>query len=1005
MLFFVQFLGAQSDNIYHEVFTKKDGLEIQGALAIAIDNDGFVWLGGSDLDQRNIIESDQVLFIQRFDGHNFHKFNLPSKRFKYTAVDHFYKRKDGSFFIRAKTANNTAELLIFDPVTTLFEHLPIHSKSGKIESVSKIFQYRDKTYILIQQGDLITLHSIDEGLEFVPIFSFTLDVGSKYAIDATTAVVFSEEYVLIGDDNFPFTFFDWEGRQLNQIAGESFAPNRDADIVKFMAEEVLEIEGKTCLFINNEKALYTVVKDDLSLEAIEGEARTNTKAALKTLNDQLGNHIIATADDTGLNVFKITTAGKKLLYSGKILAGTPALKLASKNLEKDFWVVTDQGELHYFKFPPKTIKNFLAEAGLRRMVSLDKDNYLIATDVDGWYTMNKLTFELSPYNLTLKGKPIRPRYNRNLIVEDKVIWSNTTSGIIKINRQDRSMQRFRRYPVACMERPTDSTIIYGTNRYNLMEFNTNSELHSALLKTDTLEFFDMVLNPEKTRAICATDKGLLVYNLEDKKHTFYDKADLEDPFLLTITYDAQRGYLLGSRSGKIIRYTDKTKRLETVYTDPLKAGIAGILFDDKGQWWVNTFNGLVVLNPEGVLLNRFSVTDGLSNNEGNRYSALRTDKGMFFGAIKGLNFFDPDILQPTSAVAQLEVLRVRAFDKNSMSYREHYNRNYLRKSTNQSEEYQPIKISSENRSLEVDFALTNMSVTREEQYQYRINGDQWVPLRFSPTLQFSNLEAGQYALDVRSLNFAGKPIGKTLTLFLVVDNFFYKTWWFYLIIGLFSIALISWIFYQQRLRNQLQIQFAQNLLQSQEEERTRIAKELHDSVGQQLTLIKKKAQVMEDDEVAGLTHRALEEVRTISRGLYPALLRQVGLSGSIEQLLLDVDEQTELFVSVEIDDIDAYFTQQQALNLYRFVQENVNNVIKHAQASTLLVRIVLNASKDAVIAEITDNGKGFNEVETLKKNSLGLKTMQERIHMLGGFFILESNEQTGTRSIAEIPLK
>ena len=1005
MLFFVQFLGAQSDNIYHEVFTKKDGLEIQDALAIAIDDDGFVWLGGSDLDQRNITESDQELFIQRFDGHNFHKFDLPIGRFKYTAVDHFYKRKDGSFFIRAKTASNTAELLVFDPVTTLFEHLPIHSKSGKIESVSKIFLHRDKEYILIQQGDVITLNRIEDGLHFVPVFSFTLDVGSKYAIDATTAVIFTEEYILIGDDNFPFTYFDWEGRQLNQIASASFAPNRDADIVKFMAEEVVEIEGKPCLFINNEKALYTVSNKGYALEALEGDARTNTRAALKTLNDRFGNHIIATADDTGLGVFKMTANSRQVLYAGKVLAGTPALKLASKDLEKDFWVFTNQGELHYFKFPPKTIKNYLTDAGLRRIVSLDKNNYLIATDSDGWYTMNKQTHELSPYKLTLKGKAIQPRYNRNLIVENQVIWSNSASSIIKINRQDQSVERFRRYPVACLERPTDSTIIYGTNRYNLMEFNTKSELHRVLLKTDTLEFFDMVLNPEKTKAICATDKGLLVYNLKNKKHTFYDNKKLDDPFLLTITYDAQRGYLLGSRSGKIIRYTDKTKELETVYSDPLKAGIAGILFDDKGQWWVNTFNGLVVLNPEREILNRFSVTDGLSDNEGNRYSALRTDKGMFFGAIRGLNFFDPDILQPTTSEAQLEVMRIQAFDENSMSYQENYNRKYLRKSTNNSRGYQPIKISSENRSLEVDFALTNMSVTREEQYQYRINGDQWVPLRSSPTLQFSNLEAGQYALDLRSLNFAGKPIGKTLTLFLVVDNFFYKTWWFYLLILLASIGLISWMFYQQRLRNKLQIQFAQNLLQSQEEERTRIAKELHDSVGQQLTLIKKKAQVLEDAEVAGLTHRALEEVRTISRGLYPALLRQVGLSGSIEQLLLDVDEQTELFVSVEIEDVDAYFNEQQALNLYRFVQENVTNVIKHAQASTLLVRMVLNSSKAAVLVEISDNGKGFDQVETQKKNSLGLKTMQERIHMLGGFFILESNEQTGTRSIAEIPLK
>ena len=144
-------------------------------------------------------------------------------------------------------------------------------------------------------------------------------------------------------------------------------------------------------------------------------------------------------------------------------------------------------------------------------------------------------------------------------------------------------------------------------------------------------------------------------------------------------------------------------------------------------------------------------------------------------------------------------------------------------------------------------------------------------------------------------------------------------------------------------------------------------------------------------------------MRSISRGLYPALLKQLGLTGSIEQLFLEIDEQTDLFVSVDVVDVDVYFNDQESLNLYRFIQENVTNVIKHAQATTLAV--LIEKRPHYIGVEIKDNGRGFNSAERLRQNSLGLKTMQERIQMLKGLFTLESGINTGTLVSAEIPIK
>ena len=114
-------------------------------------------------------------------------------------------------------------------------------------------------------------------------------------------------------------------------------------------------------------------------------------------------------------------------------------------------------------------------------------------------------------------------------------------------------------------------------------------------------------------------------------------------------------------------------------------------------------------------------------------------------------------------------------------------------------------------------------------------------------------------------------------------------------------------------------------------ERTRIAKELHDSVGQKLTLIKRKSQNTKQIELTNLTNDALEEVRSISRGLYPALLKELGLSRSLTQLVNEYDEQTELFYTMDIDIIDSYFTETASLNFYRliFLVQKVGKIIIH----------------------------------------------------------------------------
>lgn len=200
-----------------------------------------------------------------------------------------------------------------------------------------------------------------------------------------------------------------------------------------------------------------------------------------------------------------------------------------------------------------------------------------------------------------------------------------------------------------------------------------------------------------------------------------------------------------------------------------------------------------------------------------------------------------------------------------------------------------------------------------------------------------------------------------------------------------------------------QEKFSQDLLMSQEEERIRIAKDLHDSVGQQLTLIKRKSQKLQYEEISIMANNALEEVRSISRNLYPVLLKQLGLTDSIEQLINSYDEQTDLFFSMDIDNINSFFKESTSLNFYRLIQECLTNIVKHAKAKSVTINI--KKENNNIVTLISDNGLGFDVNDSKKKNSLGLKTIFERIKIMKGNLSIDSKLNNGTSFIFSIPIK
>lgn len=193
----------------------------------------------------------------------------------------------------------------------------------------------------------------------------------------------------------------------------------------------------------------------------------------------------------------------------------------------------------------------------------------------------------------------------------------------------------------------------------------------------------------------------------------------------------------------------------------------------------------------------------------------------------------------------------------------------------------------------------------------------------------------------------------------------------------------------------LQEQFSQDLIKTQEEERTRVARELHDSVGQKLMLLTKKTKTSGDNDLESLAGNTLEELRSISRGLHPATIERVGVTAAIETLINEVDTHTNIFFTNDIENIDGKLSKEAALHMYRIIQEVLNNIVKHAEAKAAFVTIKIKDKQ--ITTTIKDNGKGFEFSKgSNTQHSLGMKTLMERAKIIKSKLQIKTQPSKGT---------
>ena len=220
-------------------------------------------------------------------------------------------------------------------------------------------------------------------------------------------------------------------------------------------------------------------------------------------------------------------------------------------------------------------------------------------------------------------------------------------------------------------------------------------------------------------------------------------------------------------------------------------------------------------------------------------------------------------------------------------------------------------------------------------------------------------------------------------------------------------------------KEQMRLQLLEKVITAQEDERKRVARELHDETGQSLTSMIVGLKVLESmanlpeitdkaAELRALGGAILRDVHELAFQLRPTLLDHLGMVAAIQRLVEDYSQKVGFHIDLQVFGFDGRrLPPATETALYRLVQEALTNVTKHAQAKN--VSVILRRGEASVLAIVEDDGKGFNVAEVMgyaaKEKKLGLYGMEERAALVGGKLTIESTPGKGTTVFVDVPLE
>lgn len=458
------------------------------------------------------------------------------------------------------------------------------------------------------------------------------------------------------------------------------------------------------------------------------------------------------------------------------------------------------------------------------------------------------------------------------------------------------------------------------------------------------------------------------------------------------------------------------------------ATINGILDDGRGFLWMTSKQGVYRISKQdfeafaerkaGVFhWQRFTRKDGLPSDEchgeQNQPTLCQTADGrIWIPTVGGIGVIDPAALADADRPAPAIIQETQVISRG--------NRVLTLLTDGEFDAAKPasLAIPAGANNVLIRYTGIDLSNPRKVSFKHRLIGSDpdWVDAGNGRMAIYSSLGPGTYRFELVAINGHGTASSPAVLGLRVLPLWWETRTFRGTMIGLLAAVGPAIYFFRVRWlkrRHRLQAAFSRQRIQHEEDERKRIAQQVHDILGHELLLLKNAAAQGEQrfergsapashfGQISAIASRALQESRDIAHRLRPIELDRLGLQQALDALLDATAASSGLRVFREIEDVGLKLPDELQVHLYRIVQEGLNNILRHARATTVMFEF--RRDGDRLQLHLGDDGVGFDPAAGGRRG-LGVTGMEERIQLVGGEFEITSAPGAGTHLRIRFPV-
>ncbi|MEM8762680.1 MAG: two-component regulator propeller domain-containing protein [Bacteroidota bacterium] len=1040
-------IGAQQPQF--EPLTKTDGLSNNSVLSILKDSRGFMWFGTFD-------------GLNKYDGTNFTVYRHdPSKKGSISNNRIQTLFEDSRQNIWVGTTNG---LNCYNPKKDEFTVYLQH------DSIPNSISHQNIKAIQEDENGFIWIGTIGGGLNR---YDYGSDTFKRYQFDKGNTSSIDQDYILsLSQTKNGFLWVGLAGRGVDimDIKNEKFyhipywQQQQSENFKNNVIRDICPVNNGTLLLSTyggfnvlntknlNIKSVDTLTyRIDAPFQHFEHHPKTKSpqlshSSIHSSVVDARGNYWIATYGG-GLNWYNpMTKAFKSYMayrYQGSDKSFDSIFDLFYDKEQDLLWVATAEQGVLKINLSPKPFHFEDTEYNQINAIAEDAKFYWKGTYSNGILRKNKQTGEV----LWIQNqKKVENSLSSNFITDMEMdargnLWIATEHmGVDLLLKENFEKPRFKHFQyqkndinsiknnaVQDLEMLSDSVVLaassYGVSFINTINhkvtrwnalMSKNQDIYKAIHKKVLLLNDGEILLGGQEQLFSLRPKGQFPKRFDVKAFTYIlaDTTSISDNIINDMIQDLNGDVWIGTERG-LNKYLPETGKFIR-YTEVWNGRVMSLLSDQNKMLWIGTEAGIIRFNPNSGAHYLFEVQkDGKALEIYKDAKRTLSNGKLGFGTENGYVSFYPDSLQVDSTFANLQFTNLTIFGKpyqiQTESKEKVVNRTYLKNHISHTEE---LHMPYDDKLFTIHFAAMDHRSPRKIGYRYRLLGwdNQWVSSGNMGKAQFTNLNPGDYVLQVIATNVDGVWNENPKEMKVSIIPPWWMTWWFKSILIIGFLLLISLPFYLriQRLKKEqlAQQRIIEVIADTQEQERQRISRDLHDSVGGQLVGIKQQLNSLSKDvpQIAQsivILDETYDEVRRISHNIMPGTLMKFGLAAGIESIsAMARSEKTN--INTYFHEIEGHFDKDYETNVFRIVQELMQNALKHGEPSNITIGLTKHEKELNILIE--DDGQGFDTNNISQNEGNGLKNVRHRVERLMGKLFIYSTPGKGTEVNIELPI-